>query len=239
MLKIPAIDVMDGKIVRLSKGEYDSVVKYDNSPLEQAKIYDNLGFEWLHMVDLSGSKNGKINTQHIVEEIKSNTNLKIEFGGGIRSKKDVVNLNDIGVDGIIIGSLSVTNKKEFESIFSDVNPNKIIIAADVLDYNVRIKGWTEDSNIHLFDHIEYCSNLGIDNYLCTDIAVDGMLTGPSYNLYTSVLEKYPNVKLTASGGVSCMHDVIQLTHLPLRGVVIGKAIYENKINIEELVKLAV
>jgi len=238
MLIIPAIDIIDGKIVRLSKGEYDSVVNYDKSPIEQAKIYNDLGFEWLHVVDLSGSKNGRINTINIIEDIKSKTNLKLEFGGGIRSKNDVVLLNNIGVDGIIIGSLSINSKDEFESIFVDVDPGKIIIAADVLDYQIRIKGWTENSNVHLFDHIDYCSNFGVENYLCTDIAVDGMLTGPNYALYKKTIDKYPNIKLTASGGVSNIDDIVRLQELPLRGVVVGKAIYENKINLEELSKLA-
>lgn len=238
MLKIPAIDIIDGKVVRLSKGQYDSIVNYDLSPLKQAKIYDDLGFEWLHVVDLSGSKDGRISTKQIISDIKNHTNLKLEFGGGIRSKKDVMNLNDLGVDGIIIGSLSVTDKKEFESIFEDINPNKIIIASDILDYKIRIKGWTEDSDVHLYDHIKYCSSLGIDNFLCTDIAVDGMLTGPNINLYKEMLNKFPNIKLTASGGVSSINDVIILNSLPIRGVVIGKAIYENKIDIRELSKIA-
>lgn len=239
MIIIPAIDIIDGKVVRLSKGNYESAVNYKKTPLEQAKIYNELGFEWLHIVDLSGSKDGKINTKKIVEDIKNDTELKIEFGGGVRSKQDVVNLTELEIDKIIIGSLSITDKKEFESIIEDIEPGKIIIAADVLDHRIRIKGWTENSNIKLFDHIEYCSGLGIDNYLCTDIAVDGMLTGPSYKLYKSVVEEYPEIKLTASGGVGSIHDIFQLKHLPLRGVVIGKSIYENKINIEELAKLAV
>jgi len=238
MLIIPAIDIIDGKVVRLSKGEYNSVVSYANTPLEQAKVYDDHGFEWLHVIDLSGSKDGKINTLKIIEDIKKQTNLKLEFGGGIRSKQDVILLKNIGIDGIIIGSLSITNKDEFESIFSDIDPDNIFIASDVFDYSVRIKGWTEDSNINLFDHIKYCSNIGIDNYLCTDIAVDGMLTGPNYDLYKETLEKMPNIKLTASGGVSNINDIIKLNELPLRGIIVGKAIYENKINIEELSKVA-
>ena len=238
MLIIPAIDIIDGKVVRLSKGEYNSVVSYNKSPIEQAKIYDDLGFEWLHIVDLSGSKDGNINTINILKDIKNQTNLKIEFGGGIRSKADVVNLNTIGVDGIIIGSLSVTNKKEFESIFLDILASKIIIAADVLDYQIRIKGWTENSNINLYEHIEYCSKLGVDNYLCTDIAVDGMLTGPNFGLYEEKMKKNPQIKLTASGGVSSINDIFSLAELPLRGAIVGKAIYENKINLKELAKLA-
>jgi len=239
MLIIPAIDIIDGEVVRLSKGKYESKVSYNKTPLEQAKIYDDLGFKWLHIVDLSGSKDGKIGTKKILEEIKNKTNLKIEFGGGIRTKNDVVSLNNIGIDGIIIGSFSVTNKNEFESIFSDVDSNRIIIATDVLDYKIRIKGWTENTNIHLYDHIKYCTKLGVETFLCTDISVDGMLSGPNFNLYNSTLEKFPNIQLTASGGVSNINDVIKLKELAIRGVVIGKAIYENKIDLKELAELVV
>jgi phosphoribosylformimino-5-aminoimidazole carboxamide ribotide isomerase len=239
MLVIPAIDIIDGKVVRLSKGAYDSVVNYSKTPSEQAKIYSELGFEWLHIVDLSGSKEGKINTLEIIDDIKNSTNLKIEFGGGIRSKEDAVLLKDHGVEGIIIGSLAISNKKEFESILDHIKSSQIIIAADVLDYKIRIKGWTEDSMVHLFDHIEYCSKLGIEDFLCTDISVDGMLTGPNIILYEEILNKYPAIKLTASGGVSSIEDILKLREMPIRGAVVGKAIYENKINLEELSKFAV
>ncbi len=234
---IPAIDIIDGEVVRLSKGKYESKISYDKSPLEQAKLYDDFGFKWLHIVDLSGSKDGKINTIKIIEKIGKETNLNLEFGGGIRTKQDVNDLIDIGIDKVIIGSMSITNKAMFESIFEDVKPDKIIIAADVLDFNIRIKGWTEDSNVHLFDHIKYCKQLGIENYLCTDIAVDGMLTGPNIDLYKTTLEKFPDIKLTASGGVGNIEDVKKLTQLSVRGIVIGKAIYENKIDLKELAKL--
>ena len=239
MLIIPAIDIIDGKVVRLSKGKYESKITYNKTPLEQAKIYDSFGFKWLHIVDLSGSKEGKIGTKKIIEEIKKQTNLKIEFGGGIRTKQDVISLDNIGVDGIIIGSLSVINKNEFESIFTEVIPDKIIVATDVFDKQIKIKGWTENTNIHLFEHIEYCTSLGIKTFLCTDIAVDGMLTGPNIELYKTTLDKYPNIQLTASGGVSNIKDIIELKKLPLRGVVVGKAIYENKIDLKELAKFAV
>jgi phosphoribosylformimino-5-aminoimidazole carboxamide ribotide isomerase len=239
MLIIPAIDIIDGKVVRLSKGKYESKITYNKTPLEQAKIYDDLGFGWLHIVDLSGSKDGKIGTKKTLEEIKNHTKLKIEFGGGIRTKQDVVSLNNIGVDGIIIGSLSVTNRNEFESIINEVMPKKIIVATDVLDKQIRIKGWTENTNIHFFKHIKYCTSLGIETFLCTDIAVDGMLSGPNIALYKSTLEKFPNIKLTASGGVSKIEDIVELNKLALRGVVVGKAIYENKIDLKELAKLAV
>ena len=237
MLIIPAIDIIDGEVVRLSKGKYESKISYDKSPLEQAKIYDDFGFKWLHIVDLSGSKDGKINTIKIIEKIRKETNLNLEFGGGIRTKQDVNSLINIGVDKVIIGSMSITNKPMFESIFENVKPDKIIVAADVLDFNIRIKGWTEDSNVHLFDHIKYCKQLGIENYLCTDIAVDGMLTGPNIDLYKTTLKKFPDIKLTASGGVSNIEDVKKLVKFSVRGIVIGKAIYENKIDLKELAKL--
>jgi len=234
---IPAIDIIDGEVVRLSKGKYESKISYDKSPLEQAKLYNDFGFKWLHIVDLSGSKDGKINTIKIIEKIGKETNLNLEFGGGIRTKQDVNDLINIGIDKVIIGSMSITNKAMFESIFEDIKPDKIIVAADVLDFKIRIKGWTEDSNVHLFDHIKYCKQLGIENYLCTDIAVDGMLTGPNIDLYKTTLEKFPDIKLTASGGVSNLEDVKMLIKLSVRGIVIGKAIYENKIDLKELVKL--
>ena len=235
---IPAIDIIDGNVVRLSKGEFDSVIKYEKSPLEQGRIYDQHGFEWLHMVDLSGSKEGEISTKKIIEDIKSSTNLKLEFGGGIRSKETVEELISIGVDGVIIGSLSITDKKEFESIMDDVDPSKIIVAADVLEYFVRIKGWTENSEVHLFEHIKYCNGLGVNNFLCTDIAVDGMLTGPNIDLYEETLKEFPNIELIASGGISSLNDIVLLRNLPLRGVVVGKAIYENKINLKDLSNIA-
>ncbi len=234
---IPAIDIIDGEVVRLSKGKYESKVSYDKSPLEQAKLYNDFGFKWLHIVDLSGSKDGKINTIKIIEKIGKETNLNLEFGGGIRTKQDVNDLINIGIDKVIIGSMSITNKAMFESIFEDVKPDKIIVAADVLDFKIRIKGWTEDSNVHLFDHIKYCKQLGIENYLCTDIAVDGMLTGPNIDLYKTTLEKFPDIKLTASGGVSNIEDVKKLIKFSVRGIVVGKAIYENKIDLKELAKL--
>lgn len=239
MLIIPAIDIIDGEVVRLSKGEFDSVIKYGKSPVEQACIYDDLGFEWLHIVDLTGSKEGRINTLKIIEGIKKVTKLKIEFGGGIRDKNIVSELIDMGVDKIVIGSLSITNKNEFQSIFSIIDPDRIMIAADILDYHIRIKGWTEETNVHLFDHIKFCNQCGIENFLCTDISVDGMLTGPNINLYNMILKKFPKIKLTASGGVGCIDDIYKLQKLPLRGVVVGKAIYEDKINLKELSKIAV
>ena len=235
MLIIPAIDIYNNAVVRLSKGNFESLKSYSLSPLEQAIIYSNYGFKWVHIIDLLGSKQGKINVQNFLREVKNNLNLKIEFGGGIRNYNDAKLLSDLNVDNIIIGSLAIKNKLEFENIISDFS-NKIIVAVDVLNYEIMIKGWTEKSDVHLFDHINYCLKNGIKKFLCTDIAEDGMLNGPNFTLYKRILEEFPNIELTASGGISKIEDIDNLNKINLRGVVVGKAIYENKISLVELKK---
>ncbi|MBN1302724.1 MAG: 1-(5-phosphoribosyl)-5-[(5-phosphoribosylamino)methylideneamino]imidazole-4-carboxamide isomerase [Melioribacteraceae bacterium] len=234
MLVIPAIDIIGGNVVRLSKGQYDSAVKYNNTPMEHAKIYDDYGFEWLHVVDLIGSRNGNINVLDIIAEIKNGTKLKVELGGGIRTLQDVQRLISAGVDRVVIGSMSVIDKPEFEKVAGNITSEKLVVASDVLNNEIRVKGWTEDSGINLEDHIKYCSDLGIDMFLVTDIDKDGLLSGPSFKLYEGLLSKFPEMKLIASGGISKIGELKELSHLNCYAAVIGKAIYENKINLEEL-----
>ncbi|RJP61798.1 MAG: 1-(5-phosphoribosyl)-5-[(5-phosphoribosylamino)methylideneamino]imidazole-4-carboxamide isomerase [Ignavibacteriales bacterium] len=236
MIVIPAIDILDNKIVRLSKGDFNRVEFYPNSPLEQAKLYESNGFEWLHLVDLNGSRTGTISVSEIILEIKSESNLKIEFGGGIRSYDNVATLLALGIDKVIIGSLSIQNKNEFEKIISDFGTNKIIVAADVKDEMIAVKGWTENTSVSIYGHIEYCKSKGLDTFLCTDISTDGMLKGTNLKLYGKLMEKYPDMNLIASGGVKDINDVNALAGLNVYGVVIGKAIYENKIELQELKK---
>lgn len=236
MLIIPAIDIIDNSVVRLSKGKYEDVTKYSRSPLEQAELYNELGFEWLHCIDLMGSKDGEINVAEIIKQIKSETDLKIEFGGGIRLAKDVAELIELGVDRVIIGSMSVKNKSELEKSVDEVSPGRIVIAADILNENIQVKGWTENSGVRISDHIRYCSSLGINTYLVTDIDKDGLLAGPSTDLYAKLLDKFTDIELIASGGVSSMNDLKVLEDLGCNAAVVGKAIYENKIDMEELVK---
>ncbi len=238
MLVIPAIDIYDNSIVRLSKGNFDNITYYKNSPIEQAKIYESLGFKLIHIVDLLGSKNGKITSLETIEEIKSETKLEIEFGGGIRDIKTVSTLFEAGVDFAIIGSLSVKNKPEFELIIKNHSSEKIIVSIDAMDENLKITGWTEDANISIYNHIEYCSNLGVKKFLCTDISKDGMLVGTNINLYKKIMNRYPKIQLIASGGIKDLDDIKKLNKINPYAVVVGKAIYEEKIDLKELAEFA-
>lgn len=234
---IPAIDILDNKLVRLQKGDYESSKIYSDNPVDVAKSFDEAGFEWLHIVDLSGSKSGKISTNNLLKEIKNQTRLKIQFGGGIRKLEDAKQLISY-VDKIIIGSLSVTNKNEFKKIISEIGEQKIICAVDVKDEKVMIKGWTVDSELTLQNHIDYCSSVGIKTFLVTDISRDGMLSGPNINLYEKLKANYPALNFIASGGVSGLADLINLKKINPYAVVVGKAIYENKITLKELKEIA-
>lgn len=238
MLIIPAIDIYENKVVRLNKGNFKNISFYENTPLEQAKIFESEGFGLIHIVDLLGSKSGKYTALETIKEIKSKTNLKIQFGGGIRSLETAKIVFDSGIDFIVIGSLSVKNRNEFESIIEKFSPQKLIAAIDVKDDTIFIQGWTEKTKISLYDHINYCLNLGIEKFLCTDINKDGMLTGSNVDLYKSIINNYKKIKLIASGGIKNLDDIKKLNTLNLYGAVVGKAIYENKINLKELPKVA-
>ncbi len=239
MLIIPAIDIYSNSIVRLKRGDFDNITYYKNSPLQQAKIFESYGFDIIHIVDLLGSKNGKLTSLESVREIKEKTSLKVEFGGGVRDVKTVSELINIGVDFILIGSLPVKNKKEFELILQNHPAEKIVAVIDSKDEVLKISGWTEDTNISIYDHIEYCSGLGIKKFLCTDITKDGMLTGTNHNLYKKIMRNYPGISLIASGGIKDMDDVKKLSELNPYAVVVGKAIYEGKIDLKELAEIAV
>ncbi|NWF90249.1 MAG: 1-(5-phosphoribosyl)-5-[(5-phosphoribosylamino)methylideneamino]imidazole-4-carboxamide isomerase [Ignavibacteriaceae bacterium] len=237
MLIIPALDILDGKLVRLEKGDYQSSKTYSDNPFEIAKNFVEAGFSLIHIVDLSGAKNGRLSTIDLLKKIKTELSIKIQFGGGIRSLIDAQNLVNIGIEKIVIGSLSVTNKPEFEKTVVHLDPGKIICALDFDNEKIKIKGWTEFSSIKIYDHIKYCMNLGVDSFLCTDISKDGMLTGPNINFYKAAKDKFPEAKIIASGGVSSINDLMKLKNLKLFGVVVGKAIYENKIKLKELIKI--
>ena len=237
MLIIPAIDLYENKIVRLRKGDFNQVTFYEQTPLAKAKEFEQHGFEWIHIVDLLGSKTGTICVEAIIREIKKETKLKIEFGGGVRNLQTVSQLFEIGIDKIILGSISIKNKIEFETIVKIFPPLNFIIAIDALDEKLAVSGWTEATAISIYEHIEYCWQFGLTHFLCTDIAKDGMLTGTNIELYKNILARFPNINLIASGGIKDLDDVIKVKEINPYGVVIGKAIYENKIDLKELAQV--
>lgn len=235
---IPAIDILDNKLVRLEKGDYKSAKIYSDDPIKMSCTIYNEGFEWLHIVDLSGAKNGKLFITELINRIKKETKLKIQFGGGIRNLNDAVMLINSGVDNLIIGSISVLNKKEFEKIISAVGSEKIIASVDVNENFVMIKGWTVNSKIKLEEHINYCLTQNVKKFLCTDINKDGMLSGPNFELYRNLTTEFPNADFIASGGIASLKHLEVLKELNLYAAVIGKAIYENNIELKELKKIA-
>jgi phosphoribosylformimino-5-aminoimidazole carboxamide ribotide isomerase len=248
MIIIPAIDIYNNKVVRLTKGDFNNITYYKNTPLHQAQIFEEMGFGIIHIIDLLGSKTGKFTSMESVKSIKSGTKLEIEFGGGIRDIKTASAVFEAGAEYAIIGSLSVKNKNEFELIVKNFTAEKIIAAIDVKNEKsplaesrnavMFISGWTEESQLPLDQHIDYCLGLNIKRFLCTDISKDGMLEGPNIELYKNLLNKYPGIKLIASGGVKDLNDINALNKINPYAVVVGKAIYENKINMKELAKIA-
>jgi len=238
MIIIPAIDIYNNKVVRLTKGDFNNITYYKNTPLHQAQIFEEIGFEIIHIIDLLGSKTGKFTSMESVKSIKSGTKLEIEFGGGVRDIKTASAVFETGAEYAIIGSLSVKNKNEFELIVKNYSAEKIIAAVDVKNEKLFISGWTEESQLSLDQHIDYCLGLNIKRFLCTDISRDGMLEGPNIELYKTLLKKYPGIKLIASGGVKDLNDINALNKINPYAVVVGKAIYENKISLKELAKIA-
>jgi len=236
MLILPAIDVFDGKAVRLQRGDFTTAKSYFENPLDQVKVYDEFGFEWIHIVDLSGAKDGKISTFKLLEEINHNTKLKIQFGGGIRSTNDILHLFSLGVKKVIIGSLPFVDKPEFEKVLQNVPLDKIIIAADTLKGEVVERGWKENTNLEISAYITKCMQYGLKNYLITDIDKDGMLEGPNLRLYKGLKEVFPEIFVIVSGGIKGMSDLTTLSEMNCDAVVVGKAIYENKIDLKELAK---
>ncbi len=233
---IPAIDIIDGKCVRLSKGDYDTKKVYNENPLEVALEFEANGIERLHLVDLDGAKAGKIINYNILETIASKTNLTIDFGGGLKTTVDLHIAFESGADMVTGGSIAVKNPEEFTGWITKYGSDKIILGSDVNDKKIAISGWTETSDLDLFDFLEDYIAKGITKTICTDISKDGMLRGASVDLYKEILAKFPDLYLIASGGVSNIADIDALVEAGLPAVIFGKAIYEGKITLKELEK---
>jgi phosphoribosylformimino-5-aminoimidazole carboxamide ribotide isomerase len=232
---IPAIDIIDGKCVRLSQGDYNQKIIYNENPLEVAKEFEANGIEFLHLVDLDGAKAGKIINWKILEKIASQTQLKIDVGGGIKTNHDLEVVLKSGAHQVNIGSLATSNKTKVFEWIEVYGAEKIILSADVKGTKVAVSGWLEDSGLELNDLLKDYLEKGLIYCVCTDISKDGMLLGPSIDLYRETLKLFPDLKLIASGGVASMNDVLELKKLNMDGVIIGKAIYEGKIKLSDLI----
>jgi phosphoribosylformimino-5-aminoimidazole carboxamide ribotide isomerase len=234
MLIIPAIDIIDGKAVRLTKGDYQQKKIYNENPLEVAKTFEGAGIKRLHVVDLDGAKKKKIVNHKVLELIASHTDLQIDFGGGVQSDEDIKLAFDSGAAQVTGGSIAVKNPDLFEIWLKTYGAEKIILGADVLNKKIAISGWQEDSSWELDAFLKKYLALSIKYVITTDVSKDGVLAGPATALYKDMSAKFPNLEIIASGGVASMDDIHELDKLPLHGVIVGKAIYENRISIKEM-----
>jgi len=230
---IPAIDIIDGKCVRLTKGDYATKKIYNENPLEVAKEFEANGIQYLHLVDLDGAKSNEIINQKVLEKIATGTKLQIDFGGGIKSNEDIRIAFESGASQITGGSIAVKNRDLFLEWIAKFGATKIILGADCLNRKIATQGWLDNSETDVIDFISNYEKSGIQYVVCTDISKDGMLQGASNELYKEILDK-TNVKLIASGGVSSIEDLIKLKNIGCEGAIIGKAIYEGKIRLEDL-----
>ena len=230
---IPAIDIIDGKCVRLTKGDYDTKKIYNEDPVSVAKEFEAHGIRRLHVVDLDGARSKHIVNDKVLQRIARETNLVIDFGGGIKTDEDVARAFEAGAHMITIGSIAVTDPERSMEWLHKYGPEHIVLGADVRNGRVSINGWKEDSQEELVPFLDRYLSEGMRNVLCTDISKDGMLQGPAIALYREVMEHYPDCHLIASGGVSSMDDIRALEAAGIPAVVFGKAIYEGKIKLEE------
>lgn len=230
---IPAIDIIDGKCVRLTKGDYDQKTVYGN-PIDMAKEFERIGYTRLHVVDLDGAKSKHIVNDAVLRAITTETNLTVDFGGGIKTDEDLEKAFAAGASMVTVGSIAVTNPDLFMGWLEKYGAEKMILGADVRHGKISINGWKEDSDEDLLSFLEKYVNAGVKNVLCTEISKDGTLLGPAIDLYRQVMDAYPALHLIASGGVSSKEDIIALDAAGIPAVVFGKAIYEGKINLKEL-----
>ena len=231
---IPAIDLIDGRCVRLTQGDYDQKKEYSADPLDMAKQYEDCGVSRLHIVDLDGAKAKQPCNLRTLEKIASGTSLDIEWGGGIKDSVSLRSALDAGAGRIICGSVAVDNRQEFLSWLSEFGSSKIILGADVRDGKVATHGWLKDSGLTLAELMDWYVPAGLTQMICTDISKDGMLQGPDFEFYVDLKRAFPTVDVTLSGGISCMADIEKAAQLELHSVIVGKAIYEGRISLKEV-----
>ena len=231
---IPAIDIINGQCVRLTKGDYNQKKVYNDNPVEVAMNFEKLGFKRLHVVDLDGAKSKHIVNDGVLKEITKATNLIVDFGGGIKAKDDIEKAFEAGASMVTIGSVAVTNRQLFLEWIETYGAERLILGADVRNGKISINGWKEDSSEELLPFLKQYVDKGVKNVLCTEISKDGTLQGPAINLYKDIMKAYPHLHLIASGGVSSNEDITDLDNAGIPAVVFGKAFYEGKIDIKSL-----
>lgn len=235
MIKIiPAIDIIGGKCVRLSQGDYSKKTIYNESPLEVAKMFEGAGIKYLHLVDLDGAKQKQIINHKVLYEITSKTKLKVDFGGGVQSDEMIKKAFENGAHQVTGGSIAVKNPKLFTTWIEKFGAEKIILGADAQHEMISVSGWQEATNKSIYSFVKDWVQIGIKNCISTDVSKDGMLEGPSFKLYENLQLQNPLLNIIASGGISCIEDVEKLDQMKTYGVIIGKAIYEGRIKLEEL-----
>jgi phosphoribosylformimino-5-aminoimidazole carboxamide ribotide isomerase len=231
---IPAIDIIDGKCVRLTQGDYDQKKIYNEHPLEVAQQFEDAGLTRLHLVDLDGARAGSVKNWKVLEALASKTSMVIDFGGGIKSAEDVDIVFECGAKLATVGSMAVKNEEIFSDWLEQYGANRFFLGADVKDEKIAIGGWLETTDIWVYDFMEKYVQKGVTNIFCTDVSKDGLLEGPSVDLYKTLVEQFPDIYFVASGGVSSMEDLEKLKEIGCKGAIVGKAIYEGRVKVGDL-----
>ena len=234
MILVPAIDIINGQCVRLTKGDYDTKKVYNESPVEVAKAFEGAGLTHVHVVDLDGARAKHIVNAKVLEQIATQTSLQVDFGGGIKSETDLQTALDCGASQVTLGSIAVSEPELVGEWLEKFGAEQLILGADAKNRRIATHGWEQDSGLDVIDFIKDYTQKGFEYVLCTDVAKDGMLAGPSLELYYEILEQLPELSLIASGGVTTMDDIYQCAELGCTAAIIGKAIYENKLSLKEL-----
>jgi phosphoribosylformimino-5-aminoimidazole carboxamide ribotide isomerase len=231
---IPAIDIIDGKCVRLAKGDFTKKIIYNDNPVEVAKGFQSAGLKRLHIVDLDGAAGSALKNLDTLKNISANTSLEIDFGGGLKTTEDLQTVFIAGASMVSLGSITIKDPALFSQWIIDFGPAKFLPGADVLDRKIKINGWKEDTGVDIFDFIAGLLELNIQKIFCTDISKDGMMQGPATDLYKEILMQFPALHLIASGGISCYEDLFTLQEAGCKGAIIGKAFYEGKITMDQI-----
>ncbi|HRI79585.1 MAG TPA: 1-(5-phosphoribosyl)-5-[(5-phosphoribosylamino)methylideneamino]imidazole-4-carboxamide isomerase [Cyclobacteriaceae bacterium] len=234
MRVIPAIDIIGGKCVRLTQGDYGKMKVYREDPVEVAKEFEDADLEYLHLVDLDGAKKGKVVNWKIIESIQAKTALKVDFGGGVKTEAEVEELLEMGVEQINIGTLALQKPEVFIEWIKKYGSDNFILSADVKNEKVQLSGWVQATDTSIYDLTARFQEAGLQYITCTDINTDGMLQGPNFGLYKKLKKKFPNLKIVASGGITSLDDLEELKYIKVYGAIVGKAIYEHKIKLSEL-----